>query len=50
MDDIRSPDPRQARMPGHGKAKTIKNGLLPEVLPRNQSVPANPADCTDPNE
>ena len=34
MDGIRSPDPRKARMPGHGKAKTIKNGLLPEVLPR----------------
>ena len=24
MDGIRSPDPRKARMPGHGKAKTIK--------------------------
>ena len=38
-------------MHGHGKAKTLISGLLPEALLReNQSVPANPADRANPEE
>ena len=41
MDGIPSQDLRQVKMRGHGKVKTIRSGVLPEVLPReiNQFLP-----------
>ena len=51
MDGSPSPHLRQVKMHGHGKAKTLISGLpLRSASKRNQSVPANPADRTNPEE